>query len=267
MTALPVTENFTDPSDFIIYVDESGDHSLAHIDADYPVFVLAFCIFYQGNYIDKVVPAVERLKFETFGHDIIILHEREIRKETGPFRFRDKTAKEDFINSLTGIIAESNFILIACLIDKHRLHVGTDNATNPYHIALGSCLETLYEFLVEKNQENRVTHIVFERRGQREDLELELEFRRFCDGANRLEKRLPFRIVLADKRVNSTGLQLADLVARPIGRNFMRPQQRNRAFDVLTQKFYCRGGREKLGSDFDGWGLKIFPTPDSERPR
>lgn len=31
--------------DFIVYVDESGDHGLARMDPDYPVFVLAFCIF------------------------------------------------------------------------------------------------------------------------------------------------------------------------------------------------------------------------------
>ena len=28
-------------SDYVVYVDESGDHSLTSIDADYPVFVLA----------------------------------------------------------------------------------------------------------------------------------------------------------------------------------------------------------------------------------
>ena len=31
-------------SDFIVFVDESGDHSLEVINPDYPVFVLAFCI-------------------------------------------------------------------------------------------------------------------------------------------------------------------------------------------------------------------------------
>jgi hypothetical protein len=31
-------------SDYIIYVDESGDHSLTSIDPQFPVFTLAFCI-------------------------------------------------------------------------------------------------------------------------------------------------------------------------------------------------------------------------------
>jgi hypothetical protein len=31
-------------SEYIVYVDESGDHGLETIDPNYPVFVLAFCI-------------------------------------------------------------------------------------------------------------------------------------------------------------------------------------------------------------------------------
>lgn len=106
-----------------------------------------------------------------------------------------------------------------------------------------------------------------ERRGAKEDNELELEFRRTCDGENRLNKSLPFNIVFADKKVNSTGLQLADLVARPIGMHFLRPEQENRAFDVLKKKFYCDGGRDKAGQGFENWGMKIYPQPESEKPR
>ena len=30
---------------YIVYVDESGDHGMQSIDEQYPVFVLAFCVF------------------------------------------------------------------------------------------------------------------------------------------------------------------------------------------------------------------------------
>lgn len=79
--------------------------------------------------------------------------------------------------------------------------------------------------------------MIFERRGKREDNELELEFRRMCGGANRMGVQLPFEIVFATKQVNSTGLQLADLVARPIGMSVLRAGQENRAFEVLKRKF------------------------------
>jgi hypothetical protein len=51
-----------------------------------------------------------------------------------------------------------------------------------------------------------------------------------------------FDIRLMDKKHNSTGLQLADLVAHPIGRHAISPSQPNRAYDIIEPKFR-RAGR------------------------
>jgi hypothetical protein len=254
-------------SNFIVYVDESGDHGMQTVDSNYPIFVLAFCIFYKGHYSDRVVPALEKFKFNNFGHDIVILHEREIRKETGPFKFANEAGKLSFLDGLSNIIEHSNFILISCVIDKMRLGSRVAEADNPYHLALGFCLETLHEFLIEKNQDAKKTHVVFECRGKKEDKDLELEFRRVCDGSNKLGIQLPFEIIFADKKANSSGLQLADLVARPVGLSVLKPQQENRAFEILKRKFYCSGGRVGVGSGYENWGLKVFPPQESEKPR
>lgn len=259
-------------SKFVVYVDESGDHGMQNIDKDYPAFVLAFCVFHKGHYTHKVVAAVEDLKFKYFGHDLIVLHENEIRRQTGDFvKFTNRQLRNEFMSDLTQVIEESNFILICCIIDKASLKASTRgkvaSTVNPYHIALGFCLETLLEFLTEKGQEHLTTHVIVERRGIKEDKDLELEFRRMCDGANKLRRPLPFDIVFADKRVNSTGLQLADLVARPVGMSLVRAGQDNRAFDALKRKFYCSGGRQNVGTGFENWGLKIFPPQESEKPR
>jgi hypothetical protein len=255
-------------SSYIVYVDESGDHGLQNLDANYPMFVLAFCVFHKRHYSEKVVSALQKFKFNHFGHDLVILHEHEIRKEKGEFNFfQSREHKYHFLNELTEIIDKSNFVLISCVIEKEKLRSRVTSETNPYHIALGFCLETLYEFLQEKRQQNLMTHVVVERRGKKEDNELELEFRRMCDGANRLNISLPFNVCFADKKVNSAGLQLADLVARPIGMHVLKPQQDNRAFGVLRQKFYCSGGRDNVGEGFENWGLKVYPAPESEKPR
>lgn len=103
------------------------------------------------------------------------------------------------------------------------------------------------------------THIVVEKRGKKEDNELELAFRRICDGESSLPRDLPFSLIFADKKANSTGLQLADLVARPIGLHIIRPQQNNQAFEVLEKKLYSSKGRQSAGSYYDGYGLKCFP--------
>lgn len=265
----PQTLDIDSPfSKYVVYVDESGDHSLQNIDDKYPIFVLAFCVFHKRHYSEKLIPALEKFKFNHFGHDQIILHETEIRKEKGSFTiFRSRDQKEQFIDELTQIVEYSNFILISCVIDKRNLSKQNSLEANPYHIALGFCLESLYAFLEEKQQHTLKTHVVVECRGKKEDKELELEFRRICDCNNRLNQNLPFDVLFADKKAMSSGLQLADLVARPIGINIFKPDQSNRAFEVLKQKFYCNGGRNNAGQDYEGHGLKIYPTPESEKPR
>ncbi|KGK41226.1 3-deoxy-D-manno-octulosonic acid transferase [Nitrincola sp. A-D6] len=255
-------------SKYIVYVDESGDHGMETIDPQYPLFVLAFCVFHKRHYSEQVVSSLEKFKFNHFGHDQVVLHEHEIRKEKGQFNiFRSPEQKHQFLNELTQIIDRSNFILISCVIDKRHLKKQDAINANPYHIALGFCLEKLYEFLAEKCQETLKTHVVVECRGKKEDNDLELEFRRICDGKNRLAIPLSFDVLFADKKAMSTGLQLADLVARPIGLNRLRPEQPNRSFDVLKEKFYCEGGRQCAGVGYEERGLMIYPPSESEKPR
>lgn len=255
-------------SDFVVYVDESGDHSLASVDPQYPAFVLAFCIFHKRHLSEKIIPAVEKLKFNYFGHNSVVLHETDIRKQKGHFAFLSHLpTRQEFMEKLSRIMVESNFILIACVVDKARLGRNEDESANPYHIALSICLEGLNKFLSEKSQDELVTHVIFECRGKKEDRELELEFRRLCAGGALPKRTLPFEMVFADKKTNLIGLQLADLVARPVGINYLRPTQRNSAFETLTPKFFCDGGRTNAGTGYEGVGLHIYPPPKSEKPR
>ena len=56
------------------------------------------------------------------------------------------------------------------------------------------------------------------------------------------------------KTSNSAGLQLADLVARPIGIKHIRPQQPNRAYDIIQAKL------DRVGNDEpEGYGLITIP--------
>ncbi len=163
-------------------------------------------------------------------------------------------------------MVQSNFVLIACIVDKARLSRSEGESSNPYHIALDICLQRLQEFLAEKGQESLQTHVVVECRGKKEDRELELEFRRICDGNGAQPRQLPFSIVFADKKTNLAGLQLADLVARPVGLSYIRPGQPNQAFDVLKKKFFCDGGRANVGAGYDNVGLMVYPAQKAKSP-
>ena len=102
-----------DHNEYIVYVDESGDHGLESIDPQYPVFVLAFCVFKKQDLCNTVAPAMLEFKFRHFGHDMVILHEREIRKDQGHFRFlKTREKKEKFLEELTTIVANAPFKLI-----------------------------------------------------------------------------------------------------------------------------------------------------------
>lgn len=254
-------------SKYIVYVDESGDHSLQSVDDNYPIFVLAFCVFHKRHYSESIVPALEKFKFNFFGHDQLVLHENEIRRRKNTFKIlNNRSLQTRFLDDLTEIIEFSNFILISTTIDKREIK-RLNPEENAYHIALGMCMESLYELLFEKQQHEKKTHIVVECRGNKEDKELELEFRRVCDGNNKFKRKLPFEIIFSDKKVMSSGLQLADLVARPIGLNLLKPEQPNRAFNILKKKFFCSGGRNCLGEGYEDFGMKIYPYPKSEKPR
>lgn len=244
-------------SDFVVYADESGDHGLSSVDPQYPVFVLNFCVFDKSRFVQHVVPAIQTFKFRHFGHDLVVLHEHEIRRQVPPFVFLKSEAKrERFMEGLNTIIRDAPFTAIAAVIDKERLRRTYRFPDNPYDIALRFCLERTYAMLrsLGTGQVDRRTHFIFERRGKVEDSALELTFRRVCDGANQWGPMPNFEIVFADKRVNSSGLQLADLTARPIGLRVLRPTQANRAFDLIEPKF-----RRSPTGKIDGWGLKTFP--------
>lgn len=239
-------------SDYIVYVDESGDHGLNTIDPCYPIFVLVFCIFKKIDYVQTVVPLMQEFKLKHFGHDQIILHETDIRRDRGSFAFlKSKQLKADFLNKLTDIIQIIPFTLVTTVIDKKKYRESHADLENPYHIGLRFGLEQIFSFL---QKQSAVTHIIVEQRGRVEDDELELEFRRICAGNNYFRQSLPFQLVFADKKSNSAGLQLADLVARPIGLNKLKPDQNNRAFEIVNAKFFTSSQGDKIG-----YGLRCYP--------
>ena len=109
-------------------------------------------------------------------------------------------------------------------------------------------------YLREKKQHRLVTHIVFEGRGSKEDKDLELEFRRIldCTSYQGMAEALNFKCV--PKLINSSGLQLADMVARPIGIHILNQEQKNRAWEIIKPKI--RTSREGI---IEGYGIKIYP--------
>jgi hypothetical protein len=226
-------------SDYIVYVDESGDHSLTKIDRDYPIFVLVFCVFNKKKYSQKTTSLLSDFKLKHFGHDAVILHEAEIRKKIGDFsNLNNQSVNQEFMDELTEIIEKDDFVLIYHVVDKQKLRDEGELIENPYHIALKKCIDGLEQYLKRQHQENSLTHIIVECRGKKEDMELRAEFEQTCLDNQKDGVAVSFDLRLEDKKQNLAGLQVADLVARPLGRNYLSPQQFNRAFEILKPKIF-----------------------------
>jgi len=242
-------------SDHIVFVDESGDHGLENVSADYPVFVLLFAVFRKDDYVQRVCREVQQLKIGFWGHDEVVLHEHELRKPAGHFQILlHREIRERFQAGLSALMTALPMTVIAVVIDKPALIARYKTPVSPYEYALEAGLERVCRQLDSVGDGNKQTPVIVECRGRKEDTELELAFRRVCDGDNALGKPFPFQHVMIPKAANSIGLQMADLMARPVGLHHFRPGQPNRAFGIIREKL-----RRSPAGKVEGWGLKVIP--------
>jgi hypothetical protein len=179
------------------------------------------------------------------------LHEHEIRKQKGDFAFlRKAEAREAFMADISELMASVPFQGYAAIIDKLTLKKRYADPWNPYEIAMQFCMEKISNRLVAHRQRGRLTHVLFEARGHAEDAQLELEFRRVAANQRRWGwravdfSRTPLEPVFVPKSANQTGHQFTDLIARPLALRALRPDQPNRAFEII------RGGMNDI---------KVFP--------
>jgi hypothetical protein len=241
-------------SDFIIFADESGSPVTNGLDPDFPIFVLVFVVIRKDVYACEVVPALQKLKFNFTGHDQIILHERDIRRSEKAFSFlrTDPLMRASFMEQVNALVESANLEVIVSIIDKRSLVQRYADPWDPYELALQFCLEQARNRIGSASAAGDIIHAVFESRGAAEDAALELAFRRIVSNEGRLGRAPPrgwrtisfqdfvWEPVFADKRSNSSGLQLADLFARPLGLQYLRPDQPNRAADIIRKKIPAR---------------------------
>ena len=236
-------------SDYIVYVDESGDHSLGNIDTEYPLFVLVFCVFKKMDYLE-VIKNITALKFKYFGHDKVVFHENDIRRKRSDFRGFHKDQLVLFMDDYWQIIENAKFTVISCVIDKLKHKEKYATPDNPYALSMRVCIERFRYFLKDNCiNPDLLNYIIVEKRGKNEDSDLELAFRRICE-----DKKYNLKLRMASKLTNCAGLQIADLIARPIGLNIMRPEQANRGFEIVAKKL-----RTDKSGNYKNYGLKVLP--------
>lgn len=239
----------------VMFLDESGDHSLVKIDQSYPMFVLAGCIF-DVDYIEELEKRVNILKLKYFGKTDVILRSYDIRKQKREFScLIDSQFRQKFYDDLNQLISQLDFSIIAVAINKLKLKKLYSDPDNPYNLCLQFILERSMMYL-GKTQEKIMFRI--ESRETHNDQKLATEYENFRNNSNTFflqEERISKLIDLSfnQKSQNVAGMQLADLVAYPIGKWVLDQNKDNPSFRVISSKVHNKNGQ------ILNYGLKIFP--------
>jgi hypothetical protein len=241
-------------SDYLLFIDESGDHGLKKIDRHYPVFVLCGVLVHKDAYL-ALARHLSEIKLEIWGHDEIVLHEHDIRKPSGQFSvLQIQAIRNRFHGLLDELFARGEFQLISSIIRKEAYLARYPQPPNPYDLSMSFVLERAFLEVNARGQGARQLVAVVESRGPNEDAQLRAAFNRIVLGNNACRRALPFQLEMVSKKANSCGLQIADLAARPLGLRYLRPDQPNRAFQSLQPKI-----RRNATGRAEGYGVKLFP--------
>jgi len=246
----------------ILFLDESGDHSLSKIDLQYPVFVLCGVIMDEDYHNGPATDALNQFKEQLFGRREIVLHTADFTRNKERF---EAMAGHDFrllfFEELQTSIMALNFKVVACVVRKqdHLKKYGL-HAIDPYLLSLSILIE---RFIFECGSPGG--SVIAEARDATLNNALELAFLDLkirgttFVSATKVQKRI-HNFAIRDKRENITGLQLADVCATPIGRHaigrstYPNYSRHGDFYRTVEEKFRCdwRG-------NVDGMGLVVLP--------
>lgn len=239
--------DYSSPEPYWLYVDESGDHGLAKIDPQFPVFVLCGILVSRSEY-ETLRYLMNQLKIRFWQRKDVIFHSHEVRRQTGPFaQLQAKSQRLAFYEAFNELVQQAPYAPIAVAIDKNAYVAQFGRLTDsPYEIALSALVEQAILVLSARPGPPAQLTFVLEMRGGTQDKELRQHFQQLLSrGTGGLTPahvavhapELKFR----SKRDNLNGHQLADLLAYPIARYLINPTAENLAFDVLNPRLKAAG--------------------------
>jgi hypothetical protein len=240
----------------VLYLDESGDHNLAVIDPQYPVFVLGGVIVDQDYVEGRLASAIDQFKWKMFGRTDIVLHTADITRNRNGFeRLKDSSFRDRFYEELNLMKSELEYTVVACAVrkDEHLASFGVA-ALDPYLLSLDTVVEQ-FCFCLDDEGEGV---IVAEMRGPTLDRQIELAWLNLkIQGTKHiqavdLERRIK-AFNLRAKSSNLAGLQLADLVVSPIGR-YVTGRPAKADWKIVREKI-----RADVGGQIAGYGLVTLP--------
>ncbi len=252
-----------DPKDScLVFLDECGAHSLVSKDT-FPVFCLTAVVIRESEYprVDLLMHAWK----ETCFRDVnFVIHEPDIRYRLGPW---GKPERDALLALLRELLAQLEFAAVACIVRRGEyvaeFGAGAPDDSlpgHPYLMALDFLLERVLMVLDADFNGGRAK-VIAESRGANEDALLQYEFARLLlDGTSYIsgswfQQQLHPGIHFEAKGGHyATGLQLADLSARPVAEKVVAPESTPDRWPEVAKKL-CRG----QGTKNSILGLKVIP--------
>ena len=209
------------------------------------------------NEYSKINSDSENIKLKYWDNKNVILHSRDIRKCNNEFKILfDLKIKEQFYIDINNILTANNYKIICSAIDKISFIKKYGKLEDDvYEIALSFILERTI-FCLDEFKDCKSLEIIIEKRGKKEDAKLSNHLNKlkqvgtFYVDTDRM-KKYAIKQIFLDKRQNSNGLQVSDLLAYPIAKKIIFPEGVNISFELIKDKFYTKNGKS--------YGLKVFP--------
>lgn len=256
---------------YYLFLDECGSHVTGNIDAKFPLFCLSGIIVSSEEY-EAFDVTWKAWKTKHLGGPDIISHEPDLRANSRGFRREDPNERATLLNSLDEVLSSLNFSCIAAVVDLgefQRLHpdshVDDYLPRSCYLMAINFVMERFVHFLQQSGDAKG--HVFAESRGLKEDALVHAEFiglhlkgTQFVSESDFRYQLRPF-IEFYRKSRNNSGLQIADLAARPLADIVKNPGSSPSRWDVFRNKLYDgnKGCPHK-------YGLKVFPLSHSNDP-
>jgi len=222
------------------------------------MFVLSGCIFDFDYYFNHAEKEIDKLKQKFFGKRGVILRSYDIRKQKGDFScLVDKAKREKFYSGLDDLIKKLDFQIITAAIRKDKFKTRYPLPNNPYFLCFQFILERSIMYL-GKTKEKMMFKI--ESRETHNDQKLSKVYENFRSVKSKFITPEEIQEKLIDlsfnqKIQNIAGMQIADLVAYPIGRWVLDKTKENKAFTIIEAKLHRKPGT----TTYLNYGLKIFP--------
>lgn len=241
----------------ILFLDESGDHSLTVIDPNYLVFVLSGVIVDQDYAEGPLVDAINQFKRELFGQTDILLHTADIgRNKNGYEELSNPQFRKDFYEKLNSLVRDLDYTVVACAIRKndHFRHYRAA-AIDLYRLSIHALAEL---FCYEIGEVRNGGMIVAESRNPALDQDLEHSWSSLrrrgsgYSGAAMIRDRV-LSLTFRGKHENIAGLQLADLVVSSIGRHILGKPDKD-DWLIVEQKL-----RRGPNGEVEDYGLVSLP--------